>query len=62
MDARTVRFLFLNMGHFYDHLFMLLFPTVVLAIGSDVPGTYGELLGLSVYGFVLFGAGSIPAG
>lgn len=62
MDARTVRFLFLNMGHFYDHLFMLLFPTVVLAIGNDVPGTYGELLGLSVYGFVLFGAGSIPAG
>jgi MFS family permease len=62
MGARTVRFLFLNVGHFYDHLFMLLFPTVVLAVGRDIPGTYGELLGLSVYGFVLFGAAAVPAG
>lgn len=57
-------FLFLNIGHFYDHLFMLLFPTAVLAMASDpvFGGSYADVLSLSVYGFVAFGAASIPAG
>ena len=57
-------FFFLNIGHFYDHLFMLLFPTAVLAMASDpiFGGSYADVLSLAVYGFVAFGAASIPAG
>lgn len=57
-------FLFLNIGHFYDHMFMLLFPTAVLAMAMDpvFGGSYAEVLTLSVFGFVAFGAASIPAG
>ena len=62
LNRRTVTFLFLNAGHLYDHLFMLLYPTVLLSIGREIEGRYGELLGLSVYGFIAFGAGALPAG
>ncbi len=60
--SRRTRFLFLNVGHAYDHLFMLLFPTVVLALEDVFGRPYGELLPLSVVGFIAFGAGAIPAG
>ena len=59
---RLTTFAFLNLGHAYDHLFMLLYPTVVLALGDVFQASYGELLALSVYGFVAFGAGALPAG
>jgi len=64
LDRRSARFFFLNLGHAYDHLFMLLFPTVVLALEHE-PGfeeSYSSLLALAVYGFFAFGAGSLPAG
>ena len=64
LDRRSGTFLFLNLGHAYDHLFMLLFTTVVLALEHE-PGfedSYGGLLALSVTGFIAFGAGSLPAG
>lgn len=56
------RQLFLNVGHAYDHLFMLLYPTVVIALESELDASYGELIGLSLAGFVAFGAGTLPAG
>ena len=31
MSRDTTRTLFLNVGHFFDHMFMLLFTTVVIA-------------------------------
>jgi len=61
-DRRRTTFAFLNLGHAYDHLFILLYPTVVLALGDVFQASYGELLALSVYGFVAFGAGALPAG
>ncbi len=61
-DRRLSTFAFLNLGHAYDHLFILLYPTVVLALGDVFQASYGELLALSVYGFVAFGAGALPAG
>ncbi len=64
LDRRTARFFFLNLGHVYAHLFMLLFPTVVLVLERE-PGfadSYATLLTLAVYGFFAFGAGSLPAG
>jgi len=41
---------------------MLIFPTVVLAMGTELGRGYAELLPLSLGGFIAFGACSIPAG
>jgi len=49
-------------GHAYAHLFMLLYPTVVLALGPAFDRPYGELLALATPAYVLFGAGALPAG
>ena len=54
--------LFLNLGHALDHLFILIFPTVVLAMAPEFGRTYSEMLPLSLGAFIMFGAGSIPAG
>ncbi len=56
------RFIFLNIGHAYDHLFMLLFPTAVLSLHGQFEGSYSELLLLATPGFIAFAAGAIPAG
>jgi MFS family permease len=44
------------------HLLMLLYPTVVLALGPSFHLSYGELMLLSLPGTVLYGAGALPAG
>lgn len=54
--------LFLNFGHALDHLMMLIFPTVVLALSAELQRPYAELLPLSLGGFVAFGLCSLPAG
>jgi len=59
--ALTAR-LFCYIGHSTDHLFMLLYPTAVLAMGASFEGSYAELLALATPGYIAFGAGSIPAG
>lgn len=53
---------FVNIAHLIDHMFMLIFPTAVLVMGADFGRSYGELLALSIGGFIAFGAGSIPSG
>ena len=53
---------FLNLGHAVDHLLMLIFPTVVLAMAPAFGWTYDDMLKLSLGGFIAFGAGSLPAG
>jgi FSR family fosmidomycin resistance protein-like MFS transporter len=60
----TVRptILFLNVGHSFAHLFMLIFPTAVLAIEGSWGMGYAELLPLGFAGYLLFGLGSLPAG
>ncbi|QPC44396.1 MFS transporter [Kaustia mangrovi] len=62
MPATGFRFLILNLGHFYTHLFMLLHPTVVLALEKEFAGSYGTLLLPSTAAFAAFGAGTLPAG
>ena len=54
--------MFLNVGHALDHLFLLIFPTVVLAMAPEFGKTYSELLPLSLGGFIMFGVASLPAG
>ena len=58
----TKRFFFLNLGHAYTHLFMLLYPTAVLVLEREVSQDYGALLLPSTAGFVAFAAGTLPAG
>ncbi len=53
---------FINVAHFIDHYFLLIFPTAVLAMTPDFGWSYGELLALSLGSFIAFGAGSLPAG
>ena len=53
---------FINLGHFLDHLAMLVFPTVVIALARDWQRDYSELLPLTLGGFIAFGAFALPAG
>lgn len=53
---------FVNTAHAIDHLVMLIFPTVVIALSQEFTMPYGELLALSLGGFIAFGACSLPAG
>ena len=60
--ADRSRILFINVGHGLDHLFLLLYPTVVLTLEGVFGQSYGELLSLAVPGFIAFAAGTLPAG
>jgi MFS family permease len=62
MRAPDQPLLFLNIAHAYDHFFMLIFPTAVLALHRSWDIPYGEALALGTASFVAFGAGSLPAG
>ncbi len=53
---------FINLGHALDHLVMLIFPTVVLALSRDMNRPYAELLPLALGGFIAFGVLGLPAG
>jgi MFS family permease len=62
MDTSRIARFFLNFGHAADHLFMLIYPTVVLAMAPEFGMTYSDMLQYSIGGFIMFGAGSLPAG
>ena len=56
------RFLFLNVGHSIDHLFMLMFPAVAALAAMDLSASYGEVLKLATGSFIAFGVFSLPMG
>jgi len=63
MNRDRAHFLFLNIGHFLDHLFTLIFATVAaLALTREWNLSYGELLKYATPGFFAFGVFSYPAG
>ncbi len=56
-------FLLLNIGHFLDHLFTLIFATVAaLALTREWNVSYSELLTYAAPGFMAFGVFALPAG
>lgn len=60
---RQIRFLFLNIGHFLDHLFMLIFASVAaLRLSAEWGMSYAELVPYATAGFVAFGGFAILAG
>ncbi len=63
MSRERLNFLFLNAGHFLDHLFMLIFATVAaLRLAEEWGMSYAALIPYATPGFVAFGLGSLPAG
>jgi MFS family permease len=58
-----VHFLLLNVGHFLDHMFTLIFATVAaLALTREWGLSYGDLLKYATPGFFAFGVFAYPAG
>jgi MFS family permease len=58
-----LHFLLLNVGHFLDHLFTLIFATVAaLALTREWGLGYAELLKYATPGFFAFGVFALPAG
>lgn len=63
MYRDRIHFLFLNIGHFLDHMFTLIFATVAaLALTREWGLSYGDLLTYATPGFFAFGLFSLPAG
>ncbi len=62
MSDRRFLVPFINLGHLLDHVVMLVFPTVVIALAREWDRPYAELLPLSLAGFIAFGAFALPAG
>ena len=61
MDKR--HFLFLNIGHFLDHFFILIFATVAaLSLTNEWQLNYAQLIPYSMAGFIAFGLFSLPSG
>ncbi len=60
LPATNARLLFLNMGHFVDHLFMLIFAKAAfsagLSFGLAGDGAYAEMIPYGVPALILFGA------
>jgi len=58
-----INLVFLGIGHFYDHLFMLVFATVAaLSLSHEWGMSYAELIPYATPGFVAFGVCAVPAG
>ncbi len=63
MNRDRAYFLLLNVGHFLDHLFTLIFATVAaLALHREWGIGYAELLVYATPGFFAFGVFALPAG
>lgn len=53
---------YVNAAHVLDHMFMLIYPAAVLGMTASFGLSYAEMIGLSLGGFIAFGACSLPAG
>src|SRR5687768_13131348 len=61
-NARATSLL-LNVGHAFDHMFLLIFATAVATIAADFGiERWESLMPYTVGAFFLFGIGSLPAG
>ncbi|MCY3730947.1 MAG: MFS transporter, partial [Rhodospirillaceae bacterium] len=63
MDNGRIQFAFLNVGHFLDHFFMLIFATAAaLTLTAEWQLSYAALIPYATPGFLAFGLFAIPAG
>ena len=60
---QRAHFAFLCIGHFFDHMFMLVFATVAaLTLTHEWGLSYSDLIPYATPGFIAFGVCSVPAG
>ena len=63
MSGKQLNFLFLNIGHLFDHFLLLIFATVAaLTLTGRWSISYAELIPYATPGIIAFGVCSIPAG
>jgi len=63
MQRSQVKFLYLNLGHFLDHLFMLVFASVAaLRLTGEWDMSYAALIPYATPGFIAFGVCAVLAG
>jgi MFS family permease len=63
MQRSKVKFLYLNLGHFLDHLFMLVFASVAaLRLTGEWGMSYAALIPYATPGFIAFGVCAVLAG
>ncbi|MCP4983423.1 MAG: MFS transporter [Gammaproteobacteria bacterium] len=63
MQHSQVKFFYLNLGHFLDHLFMLVFASVAaLRLTSEWNMSYAQLIPYATPGFITFGVCALLAG
>ena len=59
-DQISLRFFYLNIGHFIDHLIMLIFAKSAFSIGIDFglykDNAFGEMIAYGIPSLILFGA------
>lgn len=60
--SRNESLQFINIAHFFDHFFLLIFPTAALAIAPAWNMTYAEVLLLGTPLYVMFAFGTLPSG
>ncbi len=60
--TRTTALQFVNLAHFFDHFLLLIFPTAALAIAPAWDMSYADTLVLGTPLYVMFAAGTLPAG
>lgn len=61
--AEHINFLFINLGHFYDHFFILIFSTAAaLSLTQVWDMDYGELIAYALPGYIAYGIFTIPFG
>jgi MFS family permease len=60
--SRNETLQFINLAHFLDHYFLLIFPTAVLALAPAWDMTYAQALVLGTPLYVMFALGTLPAG
>ena len=63
LNKRQTRFLLLNLGHYLDHFFMLVFASAAaLKLIHDWEMSYAELIPYATPGFVAYAIFSLPSG
>jgi len=60
LSRRTV--IFVNIAHALDHFVLLIYPTAVLAIATELGLDYATLISLATGAFVAFGLFALPSG
>lgn len=60
--SRTEALHFINVAHFFDHFFLLIFPTAALAIAPAWGMSFADVLMVGAPLYIMFALGTLPAG